>query len=767
MPAYKTTSEIGEMTAEQRLEYLLEQWSMSSPIIVGILKRNERGDWWLEEVRDSSGRPLLYPIAGLREYCSAAYLGRKNCDSFQNGLLATAEFQLAPSDIQEQKNNPLLINARAQTVRALLRIPPEIITQPEDGVISVDQAIFQAYLLLNDPKLMARRRDEELRVVDLQNLASELVDQVDNATTERDRIMAEIEAEGEERRQVSRKELSLLGNQIAELAGERDRILAEIEADYKDERRASEDALAQAKAALAVDLALATELQTAEMEQLRVALDAARLAQAEEELTLMNQNEQLREYVRDKAGRLLALDFITQDQYDELQDTDRSTPDERTAGWPTLTDIEGGYAGLISRVQRYLYVNERVYPKTLLRTFHALMLTGDFVILAGLSGSGKTMLVKSFAEATGNVSHIIPVKPNWTSAEDLTGYYNPLQSSYLTTPFLDAVIAAKRDSGRLHLICLDEMNLARVEYYFADFLSALEERSTDPTIELFSDDEAGHVRTEFKLFLDFLLEAGAGRDLHGFGDFLRDREIAQMLKDRLGIHDGESMLQMHARLRRMVAGVFRVPPQLRIPPNVRFVGTVNMDATTHFLSPKVLDRAHVIQFQSPLNYWDDVAKEVKGEEPTRQGVIIPAAEFPREPYPPYEPKRGDKVSNTLREWSTEYLDRIGIEIGLRLIRQSLAFRAQCQKLAPGRESDAKLDAFVLNNLLRQKLLPRFSFDGKHRAKQGTETIAEVVERFYKNVAERLPDDGLFSARGELRSLIDRAKANDGIFNYWS
>lgn len=745
MSAYKTTSEIGEMTAEQRMEYLLEQWSMSSPIIVGILKRNEKGDWWLEEVRDSSGRPLLYPVAGLHTSCRSAYLGHNHYNYFEEGMLASAAFQLAPPEIQEQKNNPLLINARAQTVRALLRIPPEIITRPEDGVISVDQAFLRAYISLNEPTLMARRRDEELRVVELENLNAEKAAQA----------------------AATKQELSVLVGQVAEATAERERILAEIEANFEEERLASEDALAQAKAALAVDLALATELQTAEMEQLRVALDAARLAQAEEELTLMNQNEQLREYVRDKAGRLLALDFITQDQYDELQDTDRSTPDERTAGWPTLTDIEGGYAGLISRVQRYLYVNERVYPKTLLRTFHALMLTGDFVILAGLSGSGKTMLVKSFAEATGNVSHIIPVKPNWTSAEDLTGYYNPLQSSYLTTPFLDAVIAAKRDSGRLHLICLDEMNLARVEYYFADFLSALEERSTDPTIELFSDDEAGHVRTEFKLFLDFLLEAGAGRDLHGFGDFLRDREIAQMLKDRLGIHDGESMLQMHARLRRMVAGVFRVPPQLRIPPNVRFVGTVNMDATTHFLSPKVLDRAHVIQFQSPLNYWDDVAKEVKGEELTGQGVIIPAAEFPREPYPPYEPKRGDKVSNTLREWSTEYLDRIGIEIGLRLIRQSLAFRAQCQKLAPGRESDAKLDAFVLNNLLRQKLLPRFSFDGKHRAKQGTETIAEVVERFYKNVAERLPDDGLFSARGELRSLIDRAKANDGIFNYWS
>ena len=81
------------------------------------------------------------------------------------------------------------------------------------------------------------------------------------------------------------------------------------------------------------------------------------------------------------------------------------------------------------------------------------------------------ILVKSFADAIGGKAFIIPVKPNWTSAEDLLGYYNPLEKKYLATPFLEALLEAQNNPTIPYFICLDEMNLARIEYYFADFLS--------------------------------------------------------------------------------------------------------------------------------------------------------------------------------------------------------------------------------------------------------------------------------------------------------
>ncbi|WP_228711462.1 hypothetical protein [Raoultella planticola] len=68
----------------------------------------------------------------------------------------------------------------------------------------------------------------------------------------------------------------------------------------------------------------------------------------------------------------------------------------------------------------------------------------------------------------------------------------------MATPFLEALIEAKQNPDIPYFICLDEMNLARVEYYFADFLSKLEERNEQPTIQLYSDDEAAHVLAELK-----------------------------------------------------------------------------------------------------------------------------------------------------------------------------------------------------------------------------------------------------------------------------
>jgi energy-coupling factor transporter ATP-binding protein EcfA2 len=503
-----------------------------------------------------------------------------------------------------------------------------------------------------------------------------------------------------------------------------------------------------------------------ELGRLHAEVEAARSQHAEETKRLMKQTRQLQEYAKGHADRLLALDLINEDQYSVLIGQVPTPPDDESAGWRTASDLPLGFADIVPTIQRYLYENDRIYPQALLSNFLALMLTGDFVILAGLSGAGKTMLVKSFAQATGNVPHIIPVKPNWTSAEDLTGYYNPLQRSYLTTPFLDALIAAQRDPSRLHLICLDEMNLARVEYYFADFLSALEEREEDPVIDLYSDEEAGHVRTEFKLFLDCLLDIGNRQGIQGLGDFLKHPEIVQALNDRLGIKDGESLLQMHARLRRMVAGVLNVPARLAVPPNARFIGTVNMDATTQFLSPKVLDRAHVIKFSSPLNYLKRVKDELRDNDHPNQGVRMPADDFPRERYPPFDPDKTDRLTETLRDWSQEFFEPIGIDIGMRLLRQALAFRQQWQRLVP--EGQAKgVDFYVLNHLVRQKLLPRFFFNARHPSLLSGETIGTFVERFNREVIARLPDRPTFDVKRELRVLIDRANANDGNFNYWA
>lgn len=175
----------------------------------------------------------------------------------------------------------------------------------------------------------------------------------------------------------------------------------------------------------------------------------------------------------------------------------------------------------------------RLDPQTI-RRYHLSLKTRGFVVLSGLSGSGKTWLAQLYAEAVGAKSLLVPVAPNWTANEDLLGSYDPLAKEYRHTPFsrfLQEAAAAwseAQSSGGAaqpyHLI-LDEMNLARVEYYFAKFLSAMEIRARD-----------GEARLEL---------------------------------------DGDTVTAL--------------------TPNLMFAGTVNIDETTHGFADKVYDRAQLIE----------------------------------------------------------------------------------------------------------------------------------------------------------------------------
>ncbi|MGK3218963.1 AAA family ATPase, partial [Klebsiella pneumoniae] len=202
------------------------------------------------------------------------------------------------------------------------------------------------------------------------------------------------------------------------------------------------------------------------------------------------------------------------------------------------------YSDAVSYIQAYLKERDILYPRHIIENFLTLIRTNDLIILAGDSGSGKTNLVQSFAKAIGGVSKIIPVKPNWTSSEDLLGYYNPLEKKYLATPFLEALIEAKQNPDIPYFICLDEMNLARVEYYFADFLSKLEERNEQPTIQLYSDDEAAHVLAELKGVVSVISNAQEKFSKNGIVDFvalMQDEEINAEMKRAFGFSDKDSL----------------------------------------------------------------------------------------------------------------------------------------------------------------------------------------------------------------------------------
>lgn len=185
--------------------------------------------------------------------------------------------------------------------------------------------------------------------------------------------------------------------------------------------------------------------------------------------------------------------------------------------------------------------------------------TRQILILHGACGVGKTSFVSNIAKAMGFEYKIIPVRPNWMDGQDLFGYYNPVDHRYYSTPFLDALCVAKENPETHYLICLDEMNLAHVEYYFSDVLSSME---SNEAIPLYAMQEWNNALER----LNFILNT-------------YDKNSIEWLEAKM---DKKNLTE-------------RYTPFFKLPNNVTFIGTLNMDATTNDLSPKVIDRSCIIK----------------------------------------------------------------------------------------------------------------------------------------------------------------------------
>lgn len=162
----------------------------------------------------------------------------------------------------------------------------------------------------------------------------------------------------------------------------------------------------------------------------------------------------------------------------------RETPAAYAASpGPRLTE-----AHLLTAIEEYALSQGFVFPPSLLRSYYVALKTKPFALLSGVSGTGKTKLAELFAEAmTGRQPaqfRLIPVRPDWADSTPLLGYQNVLANRYVTTPFLDLTREAARpeNRGKTYFVCLDEMNLARVEHYLAEYLSALESRTKRVTL---------------------------------------------------------------------------------------------------------------------------------------------------------------------------------------------------------------------------------------------------------------------------------------------
>ena len=278
--------------------------------------------------------------------------------------------------------------------------------------------------------------------------------------------------------------------------------------------------------------------------------------------------------------------------------------------------------------------------------FVSSLLTKPFVILTGLSGSGKTKLAQAFCQWISEDKtqyRIVPVGADWTNREPLLGYPNGLNPEEYITPdsgVLDLIIeAAKGENDKKpYFLILDEMNLSHVERYFADFLSIMES------------------------------------------------------KDKISLYSGSS--------RKSPAG-FVIPNEVAWPSNLFIIGTVNIDETTYMFSPKVLDRANTIEFrleeQDMQSYFDTHAavdlNTLSGQGALSAFSFLQAsssAEF----------NDSDGVSVVLINFFKE-LKKVGAEYGYRTASEMLVLIANLKKL----DNNLK-DAECIDIAVMQKLLPK-------------------------------------------------------------
>ena len=139
----------------------------------------------------------------------------------------------------------------------------------------------------------------------------------------------------------------------------------------------------------------------------------------------------------------------------------------------------------LAEIKNYIFASGFDYPDGLIENFYLSLKSKPFVILAGTSGTGKTRLVKLFAEAIGAAFKLVSVRPDWSDGSDLFGHTD-LNGNFVAGPVCSAFETAINEPNRPVFLCLDEMNLARVEYYLSDFLSVIESR----------EKENGHIVTE-------------------------------------------------------------------------------------------------------------------------------------------------------------------------------------------------------------------------------------------------------------------------------
>lgn len=364
--------------------------------------------------------------------------------------------------------------------------------------------------------------------------------------------------------------------------------------------------------------------------------------------------------------------------------------------------------------------------------------TKPFILLAGISGTGKSRIVRKLAQATDDIDvfvndevrwkcsrpanfELIQVKPNWHNSMDVVGFQSNIpEPHYEFTPFVDFVVKAWCHEDTPFFLCLDEMNLAPVEEYFAEFLSAIESRSigengefeTDPIIkpfDSFGKEQSGDMMNHFE-------------DM-GF-------DIPSDVEHRLRTKG------------------------LTLPKNLIVMGTVNMDETTFSFSRKVLDRAMSIEMNE-VDYDGFIEGTTEYNIPklTEQNSL-----FVNRPISAQEVKEGIE-SQTVMDFLkgvNDILEGTPFKLGYRAANEAILYVA-ADKVVGADNLKAALDDFTL-----MKILSRIEGDDSKLVTKDGDKLLEKLNDYFANVFDTKETS---KSLAKLDNMI-KALKRDHFVSFW-
>lgn len=377
---------------------------------------------------------------------------------------------------------------------------------------------------------------------------------------------------------------------------------------------------------------------------------------------------------------------------------------------------------IIDEIIRYMSFNKFNINPGVIENLYLSLRSKPFVILAGVSGTGKSRISRLFAEAVGGQFKLIPVKPDWSDASDLLGHVD-LDGNFIAGKLTEFLYEANKEENKdiPFFVCLDEMNLARVEYYFSDFLSVIETRHWD--------DKHKRIVTD-KIF--------SGEE------FSRDKSGA---KEKYG--------------------------ELIISDNVYVIGTVNMDETTYPFSKKVLDRANTIEFSDiDLQAGMKTVDDMKKPEPIDLSNSALKAEYVE--FADCYPAKHDtdiQFMVTLLEAVNNALKDVNSQVAYR-VRNEMAYY-----LSYALEGDIFTYEQAVDNELMQKILPRIQGSGQstEKALRGILNAIvqdhsfndnELVSEVEKYIADKNSSAYPYKRSVEKIQFMLRRLEQDGYTSYW-